>query len=166
MCVFVKHPTWTSIWWGRRSKELESSSVWSHEMQDLVASVGSISVDLYSSSWIQTGSRALSPWFRGADMEDIYKVGEKWLKTAVDTTSTIASTTTAIVATSSARALGIIGSTSGRPEVYCPSMSVWVLWNLHCFENIFFFTNPLPWCQPSLRTLSVQYICQPKYSFF
>ncbi|BFI25231.1 syndetin [Marchantia polymorpha subsp. ruderalis] len=50
-------------------------------------------------------------------MEDIYKVGEKWLKTAVDTTSTIASTTTAIVATSSARALGIIGSTSGRPEV-------------------------------------------------
>ncbi|KAL2652577.1 hypothetical protein R1flu_020705 [Riccia fluitans] len=50
-------------------------------------------------------------------MEDIYKVGEKWLKTAVDTTSTIASTTTAIVATSSAKAFSIIGTGSGRPEV-------------------------------------------------
>ncbi|KAL3684404.1 hypothetical protein R1sor_002426 [Riccia sorocarpa] len=50
-------------------------------------------------------------------MEDFYKVGEKWLKTAVDTTSTIASTTTAIVATSSAKAFSIIGTGSGRPEV-------------------------------------------------
>ncbi|CAM6082152.1 unnamed protein product [Calypogeia fissa] len=50
-------------------------------------------------------------------MEDLYNIGERWLKTAASTTSNIAFTTSAIVTTSGVKALGYIGSPSGRPEV-------------------------------------------------